>query len=173
MSFPIKAFASGVRLNSGTLYRRNWIHQHFDFNKKWLIRLLRHCGFQSTAGEIRGDSVPASVTDRYHFRWWGWPDDMEEFGEILQANGLNHFEFTFTANEMNDMKVQVRLSKEAEFVRVTLHQYDIPVTEKGKCYFHLGCTKGWTFYLSNLKSILEGGLDLRNKDENVKRVINS
>jgi len=149
------------------------VYDAFATQKGMETWFLRHCGFQSTAGEIRGDSVPASVTDRYHFRWWGWPDDMEEFGEILQANGLNHFEFTFTANEMNDMKVEVRLSEEAEFVRVTLHQYDIPVTEKGKCYFHLGCTKGWTFYLSNLKSILEGGLDLRNKDENVKRVINS
>lgn len=37
----------------------------------------------------------------------------------------------------------------------------------------LGCGEGWTFYLANLKSILEGGMDLRNKNEKIRAVINS
>ena len=38
---------------------------------------------------------------------------------------------------------------------------------------NVGCKTGWTFYLANLKSLLEGGIDLRNKDELLKDVINS
>jgi hypothetical protein len=37
----------------------------------------------------------------------------------------------------------------------------------------VGCGEGWTFYLTNLKSILEGGVDLRNKEMKLKNVINS
>ncbi len=40
-------------------------------------------------------------------------------------------------------------------------------------YFFIECGKGWTFYMTNLKSILEGGIDLRNKIESVKNVINA
>ena len=40
-------------------------------------------------------------------------------------------------------------------------------------HFYIECGKGWTFYMTNLKSILEGGLDLRNKNINLKQVINA
>jgi uncharacterized protein YndB with AHSA1/START domain len=133
---------------------------------------LRYCGFRSATGEIRTATTAALATDRYEFKWWGWPEELVEFGEILEANGEDLFAFTFTANDTNDMKVKVTLRSESDQVRVTLHQYDIPVNDKGRSHYHLGCTKGWTFYLTNLKSMLEGGIDLRNKDENIKAVVN-
>ena len=37
----------------------------------------------------------------------------------------------------------------------------------------MGCLEGWTFYLTNLKSVIEGGLDLRNKNLDIKGVINA
>lgn len=45
--------------------------------------------------------------------------------------------------------------------------------EKEQQHFYIECGKGWTFYMTNLKSILEGGLDLRNKSINLKQVINA
>jgi hypothetical protein len=30
------------------------------------------------------------------------------------------------------------------------------------------CQLGWTFYLANLKSVIEGGVDLRNKNVDLK-----
>jgi len=54
-----------------------------------------------------------------------------------------------------------------------LWQENIPTDEKAKVSWHLGCATGWTFYLTNLKSILEGGLDLRNKDELLTNVVNA
>lgn len=54
-----------------------------------------------------------------------------------------------------------------------LVQAKIPTDEISKVRLHLGCQNGWTFYLTNLKSIMEGGLDLRNKNVNIKRVVTS
>ncbi len=56
---------------------------------------------------------------------------------------------------------------------VELVQYEIPVDEQGQVYCHNGCTKGRLFYLTNLKSILEDGVDFRNKNAGLKYVINS
>jgi len=56
---------------------------------------------------------------------------------------------------------------------VELWQENIPGDEDSKVNLHMGCTKGWTFYLTNLKSILEGGIDLRNKNISLKNVVNA
>jgi hypothetical protein len=71
------------------------------------------------------------------------------------------------------MKVRIQIKTEEDTSIVELLQYDIPVDEKGKVNFHLGCAEGWVFYLANLKSVLEGGIDLRNKNEKFKKMINS
>jgi len=56
---------------------------------------------------------------------------------------------------------------------VELVQENIPDDDQGRLYYHLVCKTGWTFYLDNLKSLLEGGIDLRNKNANLANVINS
>jgi hypothetical protein len=56
---------------------------------------------------------------------------------------------------------------------VELVQEEIPTDENGKQIFHLGCKSGWTFYLANLKSIFEGGIDLRNRNTKLQDVLNS
>ena len=56
---------------------------------------------------------------------------------------------------------------------VEITQENIPTDEKSKVNYFVGCGEGWAFYLANLKSILEGGIDLRNRDETIKGVLNS
>jgi hypothetical protein len=56
---------------------------------------------------------------------------------------------------------------------VELVQENIPDDESGKLTWHVGCKTGWTFYLANMKSLYEGGIDLRNKNENLQQVLNS
>ena len=56
---------------------------------------------------------------------------------------------------------------------VELTQFNIELDDRSKSIFHVGCMQGWTFYLANLKSIMEGGIDLRNKNEKLKRMMNS
>jgi len=52
-------------------------------------------------------------------------------------------------------------------------QEEIPTDEKSMQSFYVGCKTGWTFYLANMKSILEGGIDLRNKNEKLQQMLNS
>ena len=54
---------------------------------------------------------------------------------------------------------------------VELTQSRIPDDENHGIY--VDCSYGWAFYLGNLKSVLEGGIDLRNKNVDIKNVINS
>jgi hypothetical protein len=56
---------------------------------------------------------------------------------------------------------------------IQLTQENIPTDEESKINFYLGCQTGWTFYLTNLKSIFEGGKDLRNKNEGLTNMLNS
>ena len=52
-------------------------------------------------------------------------------------------------------------------------QKDIPTDDESKQGIRLGCHSGWSFYLVNLKSVYEGGLDLRNKDDALGVMVNN
>lgn len=71
------------------------------------------------------------------------------------------------------MVVTVRIANESGINVVELTQENIPVDDDSRANYFVGCGEGWTFYLANLKSILEGGLDLRNKNVDIRKVINS
>ena len=132
---------------------------------------LRKCEYKSGEEILLGTDY-VKQGDHYCFLWFGWDDDTVENGTILQANGKDLFEFTFNGNGSNDMIVKVTLEKDGNGSLVTLHQYNIPVTDEGKSYWHLGCKTGWNFYLTNLKAVLEHGVDLRNKDVRLRGVLN-
>ena len=56
---------------------------------------------------------------------------------------------------------------------VTLTQEEVIFEEDPNENLYVQCGEGWTFYLANLKSVYEGGLDLRNKDIEIKGVLNA
>ena len=134
---------------------------------------LRSCKYKHPGGALLVNDEPAKQGDEYSWLWYGYPDEVNENGKILQANETSLFEFTFNANGSNNMIVEVTITREAGDCKVSLRQYNIPTDEAGKTNYHIGCTEGWVFYMANLKSILEGGIDLRNKNPAVKKVINS
>jgi hypothetical protein len=51
--------------------------------------------------------------------------------------------------------------------------HNIPQDDYSRQHIRLGCSNGWAFYLHNLKSVYEGGLDLRNKDPKLGVMINN
>lgn len=134
---------------------------------------LRSCDYKNPDGSSLPATKFANAGDGYTWLWFGYADDTIENGKILHANGSDLFEFTFNANGKNDMNVKVSFAEEEAEWRVSLQQYNIPEDDKSKAFYFVGCGEGWTFYLANLKSILEGGIDLRNKNEAIKKVINS
>lgn len=137
--------------------------------ESWFLRV---CDYNRQGQSLRGDEF-AKVDDDYTFLWHGWPDETIEKGKVIQANGDDVFEFTFDGNGSTKMVVLVTLKEMNSNVLVTLLQYNIPETDEGKMNWHVGCKTGWNFYLTNLKAILEHGVDLRNKDVLLKGVLNS
>jgi uncharacterized protein YndB with AHSA1/START domain len=103
----------------------------------------------------------------YEWSWYLY--DVVERGRILQANGHDLLKFTFAG----DCVVEVKLSEKEGYVLVELHQTDIPTDDLSKKEIRLGCQSGWSFYLVNLKSVCEGGLDLRNKNDMFKPMVNN
>ena len=130
---------------------------------------LRSSEFKTPEGVLRKDDELVKKGDSYSWRWHGWSDDTVETGTILDCDGKDHLSFSF--GTAGNCFVTIKQEQGQNMVELT--QENIPDDEQGKTYWHLGCKTGWTFYLANLKSMLEGGVDLRNRDEALKNVVNS
>ena len=132
----------------------------------WFLRLNE---YKKKDGTLRAGTELVAKGDTYKWLWFGWPDETVEYGEVLDCNGKDHFKFSFGKAG----NCTVRIYQEQFENIVELVQDNIPVDELGMHYWHLGCKTGWTFYLANMKSVYEGGLDLRNKNVNLQQVLNS
>lgn len=130
----------------------------------WFLRSAEYVGFD---GKPVDRSAPVETGCNYLWRWHGYLDDVKETGSIVEANGKDRFAFTFGG----DVLVTVLIRTENGENVVDLTQSRIPEDENRNIYFD--CSYGWTFYLANLKSVLEGGIDLRNKNVEIKNVVNS
>lgn len=130
---------------------------------------LRSAVFSADNGIKRNRDEVVQKTDSYEWKWLGYPDSMMERGKVTQANGTDFFQFSFSGNSL----VSVHLKTEKNGTMLELIQENIPFEEDPRHSLYILCQTGWTFYLANLKSLLEGGIDLRNKDENIPGVINA
>jgi len=132
--------------------------------KKWF---LSKALFYKPNGET---VIPSqNVQQNYTYEWSWFLYDVIEKGEIKQANGRDFLQFTFAGNCLVDIK----LTQVNEVVIVELTQSNIPTDNQSKRGIRLGCDSGWSFFLVNLKSVYEGGIDLRNKDAKLKGMLNS
>jgi uncharacterized protein YndB with AHSA1/START domain len=138
------------------------------WTSKELIELwfLRKAETKNNKGVEKDCFAKFEEGDSYTWSWYGY--DAEESGSILASNGTDAFGFSF--GKAGDCYIRI-YEEEGENI-MELSQINIPTDERSQHEFHLGCKMGWTFYLSNLKSILEGGSDLRNKNERLTRVLN-
>ncbi len=132
----------------------------------WFLRVCEYVKPDGVNYDPGGFVQPG---DRYRWLWHGWSDEVEEKGVILGGNGRNRFAFSF--GKAGNCTITIK--EEKGQVMVELVQDQIPDDEQGRHYWHVGCKTGWTFYLANLKSLLEGGIDLRNRDAELLNVINS
>ncbi len=114
-------------------------------------------------------SKDKNIEEGYNYQWQWFLYDVTETGNVIKANGRDHIQFTFAGNCL----VDIQLEPFEDGVIVTLSQKNIPTDDKSKLNIRLGCDKGWSFYLVNLKSVYEGGLDLRNKNPNLKNMLNT
>ena len=120
-------------------------------------------------GTLRKRNEPVQKGDRYKWLWFGYDDTIAEEKQILFSNGKDELEFTFSGGCI----VRVTIKQEEGELICELQQTMPMDDEAEQRYFFIECGKGWTFYMANLKSILEEGIDLRNKNEKILNVINA
>jgi len=150
---PIKA--------SKKLIFNSWTSQ--ENLERWI---LSKAEFTSLDGGLKNRSVEISKGDTYTWMWHG--SDFLAEGTILENNQNNLLGFTFLGCD-----VTIEIKEEDNENIIELIQSRIPLDEDSRMSHYMGCSRGWTFYLTNLKSILEGGIDLRNKNGNLTNVINT
>jgi uncharacterized protein YndB with AHSA1/START domain len=143
--------------------------------KAWTTEKGLNSWFLRTATAAGEDGIPRGIDahyqsrDRFCWQWHGYDDEATENRKVVSANGKDTLSFRFSG----DTLVTVRLSKFKDRTLVKLTQLEITFEEDPDKNLHVGCLQGWTFYLANLKSILEGGVDLRNKDMDIAGVCNA
>ncbi|HWB61907.1 MAG TPA: SRPBCC domain-containing protein [Chitinophagales bacterium] len=120
------------------------------------------------AERLRSKIEFAQAGDTYQWTWFGY-EDATDTGKVLAANGVNTFSFSFAG----ECVVTVTIKTESHETIVELTQDNIPTDEKSKVSKNINCQAGWVFYLTNLKAVLESGIDLRNKDESLPNMINA
>ncbi|MDP4262719.1 MAG: SRPBCC domain-containing protein [Bacteroidota bacterium] len=134
--------------------------------ESWFLRLSE---YKKPGGSLRGNNELVEKGDSYKWLWHGYADETAEYGEILDVNGKDLFKFSFGKAG----NCTVKIYKEDHETIVELAQDNIPADEEVMYNWHVGCKTGWTFYLANMKSVYEGGIDLRNKNVNLQQVLNS
>lgn len=128
---------------------------------------LSNADYFDKEGQKIGKDQTIQAGYTYNWSWYGYPDYVDS-GKIIS---FDENKITFSFGE--EFTVSVSCIIEQDETLLVLHQSGMQTDDQNKMNFYLGCTKGWTFYMTNLKSILEGGIDLRNKNDELKRVINS
>lgn len=131
--------------------------------ESWFLRMAH---FSTADGRLRAPDETIAVGDNYHWRWHGHPDTVEEFGSILEANGKDRLRFIF--GKAGVVTVDLKDENGATMMHIT--QEDIPTDEESRVQFHIGCQTGWTFYRANIKCVLEGISDARNKGYNEEQL---
>ena len=129
--------------------------------EKWL---LRKANFYTIPMRLRASDEQIIKDDTYAWYWHGYDNSVVQKGTILEANGLDFLKFTFT----DDSIVSVSFSTRNDLTIIELEQENIPQESDPEKNLYVQCQVGWTFYLANLKSIIEGGKDLRNKRVELK-----
>jgi uncharacterized protein YndB with AHSA1/START domain len=124
--------------------------------EKWF---LRKANFYTVPRRTREPHEFVMTEDTYKWYWYGHSDDTAEKGCILEANGTDKLKFTFSGGSI----VTVCLYRRNGVSVVELNQDNIPPEADLSKNLYVQGQIGWTFYLANLKSVVEGGVDLRNK----------
>jgi uncharacterized protein YndB with AHSA1/START domain len=116
-------------------------------------------------GEEREPGAVARAGDRFRN---GWHTGLSGEGEVLEVRPGEMVRFTMEEG----VEVEATMEPlEVGSVMVSLVQtHDL--SDEENLARMLGFKEGWAFYLANLKSVLEGGRDLRNFTHDVEHRLN-
>ncbi len=114
---------------------------------------------------LRNENEFPSTGDKYRIYWLY--KDYSSIGEVIEVQKNETFKFTFGDAGI----VTISLSEEGGKTLVELKQENYT----GKEYDHeayVNCYVCWTFYLANLKSVLEKNYDMRDRENYMEGFVN-
>ena len=88
-------------------------------------------------------------------------------GKVLDIQENSVFKFTFGKKEPGsdeDVIVNVKFKEKDGLTIIEIEQSNIADNEYGQVTYNLSCMVGWSYYMTNLRSIFESGFDYREKE---------
>jgi uncharacterized protein YndB with AHSA1/START domain len=110
--------------------------------------------FTGVAGNIISPDEPAQKNDTFKWNWLA--KDLSITGKVLESDKSKIFSFTFGSS----FEVTITLKVSGKRTLLTLTQKYSPGAEHND-FANINCCVCWGFFLTNLKSVLEHGNDLR------------
>ncbi|MEM6631515.1 MAG: SRPBCC domain-containing protein [Bacteroidota bacterium] len=149
-----------------------------DVYKAWATPAQLTTWFLDEADYFKADGSPRDpwqlyeAGDEFHWKWYNW--DTIEKGKVLEANGTDLLKFSF----MGEGEVHLSFSKTQDKTLLELTQLRIPTDDKSKMDIYCGCTRGWSFWMINLKAWLEhkvllNDTNLDSEDPSLSQFVNS
>ena len=129
---------------------------------EWFIK---DAEYKSEDGKIRESDEIVKAHDKYT---WLFHTGFEMKGKVLEIINNSLFKFTFGKKEPGsdeDVIVTVNFTEKDGMTEIELSQSNIADNEYGKVNYNLSCMVGWSYFMTNLRSIFESGYDYRETDE--------
>ena len=123
--------------------------------------LLESAAFRPPGDPAARPDGAARAGDAFRWVWKAGGHVMD--GTITESAWPERLAFTFGPAG----RCEVTLRRAADGTLVEVLHADLPDAAT-----HVECSRGWTFYLTNLKSVLEAGVDLRETDSSRRGVVN-
>jgi len=117
---------------------------------------VRSAEFTTTGGVTRLPAEQYQAGDRYHF---DYVHSYSHGGEVLAVEADRLIAFTFGVCE-----VTIRFRELDGATEVDLHQTGCPVEDPDRAWMHVNCRSCWIYFMTNLRSVLAGGPDVRDFD---------
>ncbi len=128
---------------------------------------LKDAEYESQDGTTRESNEVVKPNDKYT---WQFYSGLVMKGKVLEVVSNSSFKFTFGKKEPGsdeDVVVNVTFNEKDGMTEIELAQGNIADNEYGRVSYNLSCMVGWSYFMTNLRSLFESGFDYREKDENL------
>ena len=104
-------------------------------------------------GTLRRSDELVHTGDDYH---WTYVHHFEHGGKFLLVKPNSLVRFTF-----GTMTVDIHFRDVGEATEVDLHQTNCATEDPDRAWQHVNCRSCWIYFMTNLRSVLAGGPDIR------------
>jgi hypothetical protein len=159
-TFNLRKFSHGILINCHTEHLYSYVGRADGFTK-WFI---------GNAEYINGENKRSAENyiqagDKFHWKWL--EKDFELSGEILEV--IDKISVTFSFGSLHEIKITV--SERGHMAHLRLEQYYKKAAEPND-FVHINCAVCWVFFMTNLKSVIEHGIDLRETSSGDEELVN-